>query len=285
VSVAEQQQQTNHLLADTPLVRVFDVNCRAPRSGYGFAEYNSVAQIGLVRRGVFVLERHKKADVIDTTTAVVLGAGDEYRIAHPGNNGDDGTVLILPPELIEEATGELRGRLARLRPRDHLAVAMVTRVLRDSTADDLEAEDAVFVLLAGLSHAFSTHLVTSRLGPVQRQRIEEARALLASAPTKRWTLHTLAQALRSSPFHLARQFRAARGETISHYLLRLRLALAVERLAEGERNLAMLAVDTGFAHHSHFTARFRGTFGMTPKEARDMITNRKLDDLRLLVGS
>ena len=99
----------------------------------------------------------------------------------------------------------------------------------------------------------------------------------------RWDLGTLGRALRCSPFHLARQFRAATGETISRYLLRLRLGAAVERLAEGERDLAAPATDMGFAHHSHFSARFRGTFGITPTQARDMLTKRKLDELRAVI--
>jgi AraC-like DNA-binding protein len=156
-------------------------------------------------------------------------------------------------------------------------------MLRDSRPDGLEAEDAVFLLLAGLSRAFATQENTCRLGPAQRLRVEQARALLASAPATHWDLQTLGKVLRSSPFHLARQFRAATGETISRYLLRLRLALAVERLAHGERDIAILALETGFAHHSHFTARFRSTFGMTPKQARATLTSRTLDDLRKIV--
>jgi len=39
----------------------------------------------------------------------------------------------------------------------------------------------------------------------------------------------------------------------------------------------------GFAHHSHFSARFRGTFGITPTQARDMLTKRKLDELRAVI--
>jgi AraC family transcriptional regulator len=276
------EKQSTHLLVKTPTVRVIDVICREPRSGYGLAEYNEVAQIGLPRRGVFILDRRGKPTVVDPTTAVLLGSGDEYRVSHPTDGGDESIVVIVAPALLEEVTGRVEGREGRLRPADHLAVCMLTRVLRACQPDDLEAEDAVFLLLAGLSRTFATREYTFLLGPAQRWRVEQARALLASAPSTRWDLQTLAQTVACSPFHLARQFRAATGETISKYLLRLRLALAVERLADGERDIAMLAVETGFAHHSHFTARFRKTFGITPKQARAMLTKRKLDELRLL---
>ena len=122
-----------------------------------------------------------------------------------------------------------------------------------------------------------------RLGPGQRLRIERAQALLASAPTVRWDLAALGRALRCSPFHLARQFRTATGETISRYALRLRLGVALERLANGERDIAALAVETGFSHHSHFSARFRRVFGMTPSEAREILTRRRFEELRAVL--
>jgi AraC-like DNA-binding protein len=64
------------------------------------------------------------------------------------------------------------------------------------------------------------------------------------------------------------RWRAATGETIARTLLRVRLALALERLGDGEDDLARLAVDLGFAHHSHFTARFRAAYGVPPSVAR-----------------
>jgi AraC family transcriptional regulator len=42
----------------------------------------------------------------------------------------------------------------------------------------------------------------------------------------------------------------------------------MKRLADGESNAALLAVETGFANHSHFTARFRHIVGVTPSAAK-----------------
>lgn len=277
--------QTARLLVDSPLARVYDVACRAPRSGYGTIMLNSGTQIGLPRRGVFIMERRGEPVVVDTNTALVLGPDDEYRVRHPTGDGDDGTVVVLPPHLVEQAIGDARGRLGRLRPRDQLAIGMVTRALRDGDPDQLEAEDATFLLLASLSRSFAGPTGESRVGVAQRRRIEHARALLASSPATRWHLGSLGRVLRCSPFHLARQFHAATGETISRYVLRLRLGIALERLADGEHDIAALAVDTGFAHHSHFTARFRSTFGITPTQARAMVARRNLDELRAMVNA
>ena len=49
-------------------------------------------------------------------------------------------------------------------------------------------------------------------------------------------------------------------------------------------DVAALAVETGFSHHSHFSARFRGAFGITPTEAREILTQRKLEELRAVLA-
>jgi AraC family transcriptional regulator len=278
-------EQTSRLLLESALVRVYDVVCREPRSGYGEAMFNAVVQIGLPRRGVFAVARRGESIVVDTNTAFVLGLEDEYRVGHPTSGGDEGTVLALEPDLAEDVIGGVAGQVGNLHPHDHLAVSLVTRMLRDSSVDRFAAEDSTLLLLASLSRAFAPTGDGNgcRLGPAQRLRIEQARALLASSPATHWELNDLGQALRCSPFHLARQFREATGETISRYLLRLRLGVAVDRLADGERNIAALAIEIGFSHHSHFSARFRTVFGITPTQAREMLTKRKLDELRTLV--
>jgi AraC-like DNA-binding protein len=248
---------------------------------------NEAIQVGLPRRGVFLIQRRGETAVIDTNAMLMLGPDDEYRVAHPTGAGDEGTVVALPPDLVEDAIGRVEGRVGKLRPRDQLAACALHRILRHAGPDQLEAEDAVLLLLGSLARAFADAGNDDRaLGPGQRLRVQRARALLASAPTDRWELGALGRALRCSPFHLARQFRAATGETVSRYALRLRLGVALERLAQGERDIAALAVETGFSHHSHFSARFRSAFGITPSEARKILTQRRFDELRaVLAGS
>lgn len=275
-------EQSSHLLADSPLVRVYDVVCRAPRSPYGAAMLTSATYIGLPRRGVFLMERRGERIVVDANTAVVLGPEDEYRIAHPTSEGDEGIVISLPAHLVEDVVGGAGGSVGRLTMTDRLAVAHATRTLRDAATTQLEAEETTLSLLASLSRAFRqpTSDAPRRITPAQRRRVEHVRALLASAPTTRWGLGRLSSTVRSSPFRLAREFRAVTGETISGYVLHLRLGLALERLADGEDDIAGLAFDLGFAHHSHFSSRFHRAFGITPREARRTLRMGRQDDLR-----
>jgi AraC-like DNA-binding protein len=82
-------------------------------------------------------------------------------------------------------------------------------------------------------------------------------------------VHDLACALHASPFHLARVFRAETGFSLEGYPRALRLKAALERLPESGDSLTALALELGFASHSHFTETFRREFGVAPSVVRD----------------
>ena len=64
-------------------------------------------------------------------------------------------------------------------------------------------------------------------------------------------------------------FRERTGRTLTEYLHDLRLRAAVDRL--GEASLSRLAADLGYASPSHFTDRFRATFGVPPSQLRNLM--------------
>src|ERR671935_1411889 len=113
-------------LVESPLVQVYDVCCRAPRTGYGAADRSGIPQIIAPRRGVLGVERRGEHFVVDATSVFVVDADDECRVSHPGFDGDDCTVVLPPPGLLEEWLGDVDGQLGDLRPRDHLAVCLIT---------------------------------------------------------------------------------------------------------------------------------------------------------------
>jgi AraC-like DNA-binding protein len=271
-------------LVESPLVQVYDVRLRTPRAGYGAADRSGIPQVIAPRRGVFGVERRGDTFVVDAGSVFVVDVDDECRVSHPGIEGDDCTVVVPSADLLDEWPTGHAERLGRLRPRDHFAVFLLSRALSRGVPGQLEAEESALQLLGIMARAFEDRPTpVTRLGPGQRLRIARVCALVASDPAARWDLSTVSRAVGWSPFHLARQFRAATGETLAGYLLRLRLGLALDRLANGETDLARLAVDTGFAHHSHFSTRFRAVFGITPTAARKVLTSARLGSLRPLV--
>jgi AraC-like DNA-binding protein len=157
------------------------------------------------------------------------------------------------------------GATADLRHRE-----LIARARRGAHSDEL-TERAITVVgdvLTGLAPAavdagFPT-------GAARRRRlVDEVRQALHEEPDLR--LIELARLVGLSPFHLSRMFKQACGLTISAYRVRLRVRGALERLGEGERDLARLAVDTGFADQAHLTRRVRTETGDTPGRLRALL--------------
>lgn len=269
------------LIFQSPLVRVFDVTCCAPQSGSSEEEWCSVTQIVVPRRGVFMLHHRRAPIVADPNTALVYGIGETYQISHPVNGGDQCTVFVFRPEYLEEALGNVEARHGTIHAATQLSIHVLTQKMATGETDRLEAEESAVFALNALADDFKSFpfLSCQELGQFQKRRIEEVRALLAGQPTAPWHLDSIARTVYSSPFHLARQFRVMTGESIARYLLRLRLTLALDRLAQGETDLARLAVELGFANHSHFSARFKSVFGITPTALRSALTHRRLQQM------
>lgn len=78
----------------------------------------------------------------------------------------------------------------------------------------------------------------------------------------------LAQVAGLSPAHFARAFAATVGMTPFRYVMTRRLAHACEMLQRTRRSALDIALDAGFKTPSHFAARFRQEFGVTPRELR-----------------
>jgi AraC family transcriptional regulator len=87
---------------------------------------------------------------------------------------------------------------------------------------------------------------------------------LVNAPA----LGKLAQVIGAHPAHLARAFRAARGESIGAYVRRRRIEEADRAMALTERPLAEIAAAAGFCDQAHFTRVYRRYFGVSPGARR-----------------
>jgi AraC-like DNA-binding protein len=259
------------LLLDSEVARVADVACTAPRSGVGEPEHAPATQLIAPRRGVFFVHRGRDVAVADPTTAVLLRADEDYRVSHPVDGGDRCTSISVAADVAEEVFGRRPSGAIRLAPGGQLALGLVAGALAPggaeagaaSPAESLAAEEAALLALEAVAAD-----APPRASAPGRRRVRDVCALLAADPARAWRLADVSRAVHTSPFHLARQFRAGTGDSIGGHLLRLRLGLALDRLADGDTDLGRLGIEAGFAHHSHFTARFRATFGITPAQAR-----------------
>ncbi|MCX7513191.1 helix-turn-helix domain-containing protein [Frateuria hangzhouensis] len=257
------------VLFDSPLLRITGIDCRHPRGGCGCERGDERTHLALLRRGGFGYHLRGAVHVGDPATALLYRAGDSYRVSHPFGGGDACTCFEVAPEHEEECFGRrLRhGDAARaLRTQEQYRHRMLHTALVRGQTEPLAAEEFAAVLCHDILHREG--LPQATLSPAARRLARRAQEALLTDPAGNAGLATLATRVDCSPFHLARVFRRTFGLCLSDYRMRLRLARALDRLAEGADDLAALACDLGFAHHSHFGAAFRRHIGMTPAMAR-----------------
>jgi AraC family transcriptional regulator len=83
------------------------------------------------------------------------------------------------------------------------------------------------------------------------------------------TLEQMAAVARLSPYHFARQFKAATGLPPHQYVIARRVERAKELLQiGGDVSLAQVAAHAGFADQSQFSQHFKRAVGVTPGQFR-----------------
>ena len=133
-------------------------------------------------------------------------------------------------------------------------------------------------LRAGDAGADAITSLVDELGMSRRQlpltgAVMRAKRLLAETADReaKLPMREVADAVSRSPFHLARSFRQQTGLSLHQYRQHLRLAAAMERLVDGDSNLAGIAHDLGYCSQSHLGAVFRREVGVTLGEARRVL--------------
>jgi AraC-like DNA-binding protein len=64
--------------------------------------------------------------------------------------------------------------------------------------------------------------------------------------------------------------------TLSRYRNRVRVRLALERLADGD-DMRRIAHDLGFADHAHFSRRVMAEVGLQPRAVRWLLSGRPVE--------
>jgi len=80
-------------------------------------------------------------------------------------------------------------------------------------------------------------------------------------------------------------FSKASGFTLHEYQQQLRLRAALQLIAECNYNGAGIALQLGFANHSHFSDVFRARFGITPTQFAKLCSQASLEAMQDLLDS
>jgi AraC-like DNA-binding protein len=275
-------------LCHSASVSVYDVQCRPRDFARGAEEWARAYQVVFPRRGVFALEGRAGELIADANHALFFNRDEAYRVAHPAGCGDDCTVLAFEEPLAREAIAEWDPAAAESTqpfrsPRvacDASAFWWQNRLRQaalEGRLDPLGLEETALHLLRALlasehgGHACaSPRRVRASTARLHAEQVQRASLLLATRFGEELSLSAIARAAHSSPFHLARVFRAHSGLSLHQYRHRLRLREALLRLAEGETDLSALALELGFSSHSHLSDAFRSAFGISPSQARGL---------------
>jgi len=114
---------------------------------------------------------------------------------------------------------------------------------------------------------FSALMSVASVPARRRDAVEETKRHIAANPARTIAFRDLARRVDCSPFELCRAFHRQTGFTLTQFRHSLRLRMALEML-RGRTALTDIALDLGYTSHSHFTAAFRHTFGITPSRYR-----------------
>jgi len=278
--------------------------CRPHNDAIGPENRSGVNVLAFPRRGVFVMHMPGETFVADPNIVIFQNADDIFRTSHPGGHGDDTTWVAMKPDLLNDVMGEeeqdVPGNPSHpfsrshgpSTPRGYLLQRMAfENASRGVGADPVFVAEVVHELVreaVSASSMTSAGRKTVRMRAstvrVHMEAAEAVKALLASRYSDRLTLDEIAGHVHAAPCHLCRLFRRVVGLPIHQYLNRIRLREAITRFADPSVNLAGVAIDVGFASHSHFTDAFRREFGVAPSVVRQWMSSEDLDDMRRRLG-
>jgi AraC-like DNA-binding protein len=248
------------------------------------------------RSTVWIAHEGRLPFVADRTTVTLYNRHDRYRRAVIDPRGDRADWIAYVPDVLHEIVGAADPDAPPERPFQRLRAPcragaylaerwLVRHLEREADGglplDRLLVEETAVRLAEDLTGG--PQVPAARGGRRTAELVEAARAILAGSFRARLSLRALARALGISPYRLCHAFGASAGGTISQHLDRLRLHAALDLLASREWRLVDVALEVGYSSHSHFTARFRRAFGVTPSEARRGLTTARRREMQALL--
>lgn len=188
-------------------------------------------------------------------------------------------------ELPDDACGRLDALPARMAHRDEFLYYAVARLARLATA----ADDLAVMMAERLQHLLRQHLhreyrpqgpcisppmPREGLGPASARRVTE---YIEEHLADRIRLDDLAALCGMTVHRLLVAFRRTFGTTPAQFVLDRRLVRARWLLLNTSEDISGIALSTGFASHSHFSAAFKRRMGTSPRTFREAHRTLRLD--------
>jgi AraC-like DNA-binding protein len=275
------------ILLESETLQIGLFESRPSSDACGGLERQSMNAIVLPFAGLFAKHESPGRHVTGTPSHAIYFAPEApYRISFPGGIGDRAITLRFADAVAEEQVGRERLASQGLLPANAMVLRNLlwTRLVKGAV-DDFEAEALGLDLLKISLSSVRSHKRPVRASVEMRRRraLERVKEAVASAPSHKWNVADLAGVANLSPFHLCHVFRDMVGTSVYDYVLHERLAQALPAVLDCGDDLTAIALDAGFASHSHFTARFKSFFGCTPAALRRLATAAQVAELRKIL--
>jgi AraC family transcriptional regulator len=262
-------------LLNSSTVAIRETYCQGSCRHQSAEECTATTQLVFPYRGAYVRHLGHDQAVAEANQVLFFNAGEGYRVSHPVPGGDASLTLVIgepqlrelvPSTLLREGAAlKFRSQRLRVDARAQALVALLRHSLRHKLAEPLEAESLALTLARRALGPRNSHAMGASAG--RERLVDRIKLVLASDLARRWTLAEIAAEVRGSPVYLTQVFQQVEGLPLYRYQLRLRLARALDLLAQYD-DLSALALDLGFSSHSHFSAAFRAAYGRSPSEFR-----------------
>ncbi len=297
---ANEPSTVRRTLFDGEWLQIGHIAVRPASSAWGAEETSARHVLALPLAGVFAKHDGPHQQAIATPNhALLISADRPYRLSFPGAIGDRCLALRFTSDALARVMPEAIGHdgfdTERFAAHSALPPAVMLarsrlwqRFAHGDTVDALEAEELGLHLLEATLCACRRRAAPRRgttPGSASRRRRQVERTVEAiwTQPERRWTLADLAAHAHVSVGHLAHVCRAELGVSVYGYVLQARLARALDAVLDSDAGLTDIALDAGFASHSHFTAKFGALFGHTPLALRRGIRSDTARRLRKIV--
>jgi AraC family transcriptional regulator len=145
---------------------------------------------------------------------------------------------------------------------------LATRLLNEMRHNDRFSRIAREGILLEVIAAFGRNKAATATTPKPPPWLRAAREFMHENPCVPLTMAQIAQEAGRHEIHLAREFRRFFGCSVGTYMRRLRIDRAEQLLLEPDATISEVALNCGFASHSHLCREFKVRFGVTPSEYR-----------------
>jgi AraC-like DNA-binding protein len=231
-------------------------------------------RIFLPTRGAFVFRSHDEHRVVaDAVHIFVVAPGRRFEVGPLGQACQARGLLVTPSEQLIQSLPTLNPiwwnlrspyRVAKM---PHQALLHANRIHVLAKLGDQSPPAEIAAELVRLAFAAAPLPRAAQSSPV----IDKIKIQIHDNCHQRSALQDLAAEAGKSCSLLTQMFTRSQGLPLYQYQLNVRLGAALAELVHCQ-SITDIAYGAGFSSHSHFTARFKRTFGMNPSQCRLYLT-------------